>query len=123
MPPPVAVTVTFEVPAGVEAVVFTVRVEEHAGLQEGVEKAPTAPAGNPETLNTTDWVVPETRAVVSELVTEDAATTDLFPELANEKLKVWMIVNEALASALALEPVLKALAFTVALLVRVIAVV
>jgi hypothetical protein len=66
-------------------------------------------------------VVPETRAVVSELVTEDAATTDLFPELANEKLKGWMIVNEALASALAVEPVLKALAFTVALLVRVIA--
>ncbi len=54
MPPPVAVTVTFEVPAGVEAVVFTVRVEEHAGLQEGVEKDPTAPAGNPETLNATD---------------------------------------------------------------------
>jgi hypothetical protein len=54
MPPPEAVTVTFEVPAGVEAVVPTVRVEEHAGLQEGVEKDPTDPAGNPETLNATD---------------------------------------------------------------------
>ena len=66
-------------------------------------------------------MLPVIRAVVSELVTEDAATTDLSPELASEKLKGWMIVNEALASALALEPVLKALAFTVALLVRVIA--
>ena len=54
MPPPEAVTVTFEVPAGVEAVVLSVRVEEHAGLQDGVEKNPTAPAGNPETLNATD---------------------------------------------------------------------
>ena len=54
MPPPEAVTVTFEVPAGVAAVVVTVRVEEHAGLQEGMEKDPTAPAGNPETLNATD---------------------------------------------------------------------
>ena len=54
IPPPEAVTVTFEVPAGVEAVVFIVRVEEHAGLQEGVEKDPTAPAGNPEMLNATD---------------------------------------------------------------------
>jgi hypothetical protein len=66
-------------------------------------------------------VVPEIRAVVIKLVTEDAATTDLLPELASEKLKGWMIVNEALASALALDPVLKALALIVALLDRVIA--
>ena len=66
-------------------------------------------------------MVPEIRAVVIKLVTEDAATTDLLPELASEKLKGWMIVNEALASALALDPVLKALALTVALLDRVIA--
>ena len=54
-----------------------------------------------------------------ELVTEDPATTDLSPELAREKLKGWVTVNEALASALAVDPLLKALAFTVALLVRV----
>ena len=56
-----------------------------------------------------------------ELVTEDPATTDLSPELAREKLKGWVTVNEALASALALDPLLNALAFTVALLVKVIA--
>ena len=57
--------------------------------------------------------------VLIELVTEDPATTDLSPELAREKLKGWVTVNEALASALALDPLLNALAFTVALLVRV----
>ena len=54
-----------------------------------------------------------------ELVTEDPATTALSPELAREKLKGWVIVNEALASALALAPLLNAFAFTVALFVRV----
>ena len=53
-----------------------------------------------------------------ELVTEDPATTDLSPELDSEKLKGWVTVNEALASALAVEPLLNALAFTVALLVK-----
>ena len=52
------------------------------------------------------------------MVTEDPAVTDLSPELAREKLKGWVTVNEALASALALDPLLNALAFTVALLVR-----
>ena len=59
--------------------------------------------------------------VLIELVTEDPATTDLSPELAREKLKGWVTVKEALASALALDPLLNALAFTVALLVRVMA--
>ena len=54
-----------------------------------------------------------------ELVTEDPAMTDLSPELVRVKLKGWLMVNEALASALALAPLLNALAFTVALLVRV----
>jgi hypothetical protein len=53
-----------------------------------------------------------------ELVTEDPALTDLAPEFETEKLKGWVTVNEALASALALDPLLNALAFTVALLVR-----
>jgi len=64
-------------------------------------------------------VVPDVRAVVIELVTEDPATTDRSPELAREKPKGWVIVNEALASALAVDPLLNALAFTVALFVRV----
>ena len=56
-----------------------------------------------------------------ELVTEDPALTDLVPEFETEKLKGWVTVNEALASALALDPVLNAFAFTVALFVKVIA--
>ena len=53
-----------------------------------------------------------------ELVTEEPAKTDLSPELDREKLKGWVTVKEALASALALDPFLNVLAFTVALLVR-----
>ena len=47
--------------------------------------------------------------------------TDISPELDTEKLKGWLTVNEVLASALALDPLLKAFAFTVALFVKVIA--
>jgi len=47
-PPPVAVTVTVELPAGVAPLALIVRVEEQAGLQEGVEKEAVAPAGKPE---------------------------------------------------------------------------
>ena len=54
-----------------------------------------------------------------ELVTKEPAKTDLFPELDREKLKGWVTVKEALASALGLDPFLNVLAFTVALLVRV----
>ena len=56
---------------------------------------------------------------VIELVTEDPATTALSPELDIEKLKGWVTVKEALASALGLDPLLNALAFIVALFVRV----
>jgi hypothetical protein len=59
--------------------------------------------------------------VLIEFVVEDPAMTDTSPELETEKLKGWVTVNEALASALALDPVLNALAFTVALVVKVIA--
>ena len=57
------------------------------------------------------------------MVTEDPALTDLSPEFETEKLKGWVTVNEALASALALDPdpFLNALALTVVLLVRVMA--
>ena len=54
-----------------------------------------------------------------EFVTDDPALTDLFPELDREKLKGWLMVNDALASALASDPLLKAFALTVAPLVRV----
>jgi hypothetical protein len=59
--------------------------------------------------------------VLIEFVTEDPAMTDRSPELETEKLKGWVTVNKVLASALALDPVLNAFAFTVALVVKVIA--
>ena len=65
--------------------------------------------------------MPEAKVVLIELVTEEPATTDIFPALDTEKLKGWLTVNEALASALAFDPLLNALAFTVALFVRVMA--
>ena len=52
-PPPVAVTVMVELPAGVEPVVLMVRVEEQFGLQEGEEKEAVAPEGKPEAENET----------------------------------------------------------------------
>ena len=64
--------------------------------------------------------MPEAKVVLIKLVTEEPATTDIFPALDTEKLKGWLTLNEALASVLALDPLLNALAFTVALLVRVI---
>jgi hypothetical protein len=47
-PPPVAVTVMLEFPAGVELLVLMVRVEEQAGLQLVEEKEAVAPVGKPE---------------------------------------------------------------------------
>jgi hypothetical protein len=119
MPPPVEVTVIEKLPAGVDPLVTMFNTVEHDGLQAVEEKDPVAPAGNPDTLKETGWLLPETNAAPIELVTEDPATTDLFPELEREKLKGWLTVNGALASVLALDPLLNALAFIVALLVRV----
>jgi hypothetical protein len=50
-PPPVALTVIVELPAGVEALVAMLRVEEQVGLQELAENEPVAPDGNPDTVN------------------------------------------------------------------------
>jgi hypothetical protein len=47
-PPPVAVTVMVELPAGVELLVLMVSVDEQAGLQLVDEKEAVAPVGNPE---------------------------------------------------------------------------
>ena len=65
--------------------------------------------------------MPEAKVVLIKLVTEEPATTDIFPALDTEKLKGWLTLNEALASVLALDLLLNALAFTTALLVKVIA--
>ena len=88
-PPPVEVTVIGKLPASVDPVVFMFNPVEHAGLQEVEEKDPVAPAGNPDTLKETGWLLPEINAVAIELVTEDPAKTDLSPELDREKLKGW----------------------------------
>ena len=45
-PPPVAVTVMLELPAGVELLVLMVSVEEQAGLQLVEEKEAVAPVGS-----------------------------------------------------------------------------
>jgi len=47
-PPPAAVTVMVELPAGVEALVLMVRVEEQVGLQVAEENEAVAPVGRPE---------------------------------------------------------------------------
>ena len=52
-PPPLAVTVTVELPAGVELLVLTVRMEEQVGLQEADEKEAVAPVGRPEAVKMT----------------------------------------------------------------------
>ena len=90
---------------------------EHAGVQEAVEKDAVAPVGRPEMLKETVWLLPVLRLAEIEFVTDEPATTDLFPEFANKKLNGWVTVNEALASGLGLMPLLNALALTVALLV------
>jgi hypothetical protein len=119
IPPPDVVTVILELPAAVELLVLIVSVEEQLGLQLVEENEAVAPVGKPEAEKVTAWALPETKVVLIELVTEDPALIDLSPEFETEKLKGWVTVNEALVSALALDPLLNALAFTVALLVRV----
>ena len=52
-PPPDAVTVMVELPAGVEPLVLMVRVEEQAGLQLVEEKEAVAPVGRPEARKVT----------------------------------------------------------------------
>jgi hypothetical protein len=118
-PPPNAVTVTLELPAAVELLALIVSVEEQLGLQLAEENDAVAPVGKPEAEKVTAWAFPDVKAALMELVTEEPAKTDLSPELDREKPNGWVSVNEALVWALALDPLLKALAFTVALLVRV----
>ena len=57
-PPPVAVTVMVELPAGVEAVVLTVNVEEQVGLQLSREKEAVAPVGRPAAENDDELSAP-----------------------------------------------------------------
>jgi len=50
IPPAVALTVTGNVPVGVDPVVVIFRTVEQAGVQEVEENEPVAPEGSPETL-------------------------------------------------------------------------
>ena len=103
-PPPDAVTVMVELPAGVEPPVLIVTVEEQLGLQLFWENEAVAPEGNPDAENVTDCALPETSAALIELVTDEPAVTDLSPELESEKSKAsgWFMVKDALASELGL---------------------
>ena len=97
-PPPAAVTVIGKLPAGVDPVVLIFSIVEQAGLQEGDENAPVAPAGSPDRLKDTAWLIPETRAAETEFVTDDPATTDLLPELDTEKLNSVPVTGEVPAA-------------------------
>ena len=59
--PDAPVTVIVDDPAGVDADVVRVNVEEHVGLHDPGEKAAVAPVGRPEAEKDTDCEVPETR--------------------------------------------------------------
>jgi hypothetical protein len=95
---------------------LTVRVDEQLGLQAAEEKEPDAPVGSPDTEKETASVLPATSEALIALVTDDPATTDLFPVFAREKSKGWVTVNDALATVLELKPALTAIALIVALL-------
>lgn len=70
-PPPITSTAICLVPVGVEAEVEMVRVDVQVGLQDVGEKEAVAPAGRPDAVKDTDWVVPNVRVAVQVLVTEE----------------------------------------------------
>ena len=64
------VTVMVDDPAGVDAEVARVNVDEHVGLHDPGEKAAVAPVGRPEAEKDTGCGVPETRVAVILLDTD-----------------------------------------------------
>ena len=62
--PATPVTVIVDDPAGVDAEVVRVTVEEHAGLHDAGEKAAVAPVGRPEAEKDTGCAVPDTSVAV-----------------------------------------------------------
>ncbi len=102
-PPAVAVTVIVDVPAGVEPLVLMLRVVEHTGLHEAEENETVAPGGKPEALKETAWVVPDANDAAIELLPEEPAATTILPEFDRAKSNGgWVMINDALASALGL---------------------
>lgn len=66
IPPALPVTAMGNVPAGVELLVITVKVEEHDGPQDAFEKDAVVPLGSPETKNETGWLLPDFKAALIE---------------------------------------------------------
>src|SRR5207237_1302675 len=72
-------------PVGVLVEVVRVRVVEHVGVQEGLEKEALAPAGSPEAEKATDRELTEIRVAVMVFVTDEPCVTDLSPPFDSEK--------------------------------------
>ena len=68
--PDAPVTVIVDDPAGVDADVVRVNVDEHIGLHDPGEKAAVAPVGRPEAEKDAGCGVPETRVAVILLDTD-----------------------------------------------------
>jgi hypothetical protein len=85
--PATPVTVIVDDPAGVDAEVVRVNVDEHVGLHVPGENAAVAPAGRPEAEKDSDCAVPETRVAVIGLATDWPATTVTLPPTPKVKSK------------------------------------
>src|SRR5438045_2735808 len=87
-PPPLPVTVMGKGPVGVVAAVVRVRVVEHVGVQDGLEKEALVPGGSPDAEKVTGCELAETRVAVMVFVTDEPRVTDRSPPFASEKSKV-----------------------------------
>ena len=83
-PPPAPVTTNGNVPAGVDAVVMTVNIDEQAGPQDALEKVALAPLGKPETEKATGCVLPDNRVAPIWFCAEAPFCVDLLPLLESE---------------------------------------
>lgn len=73
--PAVPVIVIVDDPAGVEAAVVSVTVDEQVGLHDAGGNEAVVPSGRPEAENETDCAVPEIRLAVIALDTDCPFTT------------------------------------------------
>src|SRR5205823_1959258 len=87
-PPPLPVSVMVAGPVDVLAEVARVRVVEHVGVHDVLEKEAVVPAGSPVAEKVTACEVPETRVAMMVFVTDEPCVTDLSPPFASEKSKV-----------------------------------
>src|SRR5947199_6451427 len=83
-PAAVPVTVMVEGPAGVDAVVVSVRVVAQVGVHAVGEKVALAPAGSPEAVKDTACAVPETRVAVMVLEAVAPWPTEWSPLVSSE---------------------------------------